>query len=265
MGLFNQHFDRPGPGVAKDAPRKKGPARYFEVLFRDFGSFFKANLLCAAGYLPFFFLAGAGLLSVSLPLTILGGVLGGVLAGPCLAGLHDTILRALRDEPGFWWHIYKRAFKNNWKGSLALGGVLGLLVSGQLFMVWCWMWGALQLDAMGAALLALNILLTGMCAPFAFGQLVLMEMPLGLLFKNTLLLALSQAPWALLMAAVQAVYWIGMLLLFPVSLLWVVFLGFIPVTLFCQQIVYTRLDKLFGLDEQFKAKREQDLAGGDRP
>ena len=34
MALFNFHFfDRPGPGVSPDAPRKKRP----RPLFRDFG------------------------------------------------------------------------------------------------------------------------------------------------------------------------------------------------------------------------------------
>ena len=96
MGLFNQHFDRPGPGVAKDAPRKKGPARYFEVLFRDFGSFFSANLLCAAGFAPFLLLAGAGLLTVSLPLTILGGVLGVLLM---LKHLFAVVIDLVLDGP----------------------------------------------------------------------------------------------------------------------------------------------------------------------
>lgn len=40
MGLFNFHFDRPGPGVSPDAPRKKGPARFFEILGRDLMSFY---------------------------------------------------------------------------------------------------------------------------------------------------------------------------------------------------------------------------------
>ncbi len=45
MGLFNFHFDRPGPGVSPDAPRKKGPARFFEILGRDLMSFYLAGLL----------------------------------------------------------------------------------------------------------------------------------------------------------------------------------------------------------------------------
>ena len=38
MGLFHQNFDKPGPGVSPNAPRKKGAARYFEVLARDFST-----------------------------------------------------------------------------------------------------------------------------------------------------------------------------------------------------------------------------------
>ena len=33
MALFNFHFDRPGPGVSPDAPRKKA----LPAFFRDFG------------------------------------------------------------------------------------------------------------------------------------------------------------------------------------------------------------------------------------
>ena len=32
MGLFMRNFDKPGPGVSPDAPRKKGAARFFEIL-----------------------------------------------------------------------------------------------------------------------------------------------------------------------------------------------------------------------------------------
>ena len=53
MALFNFHFDRPGPGVSPDAPRKKGPARFFEILGRDLMSFYLAGLLALVSALPF--------------------------------------------------------------------------------------------------------------------------------------------------------------------------------------------------------------------
>ena len=45
MGLFHQNFDKPGPGVSPDAPRKKGAARFFEILGRDFSTIWMAGLL----------------------------------------------------------------------------------------------------------------------------------------------------------------------------------------------------------------------------
>lgn len=260
MGFFNRNFDRPGPGVSKDAPRKTGAARYFEVLARDWGSFWKASLLCILGFVPWTLLVGIGVLGQNLLFTLAGGLVGGVIAGPALAGLHDTVLRALRDEPGYWWHVYKRAFKNNWRASMAPGALLGFLTGGQLFMFWCMLMGILSLDLVSSAMLALNLLLTGMCAPFVFGQLVLMDMNFLTLLKNSLFLALGNALWALAMAAVQILYWLAMLLLFPMSVLALAVLGFVPVTLFCQQIAWRIMDKVFGLEDQFIKKREAELA-----
>lgn len=262
MGFFNRNFDRPGPGVSKDAPRKTGPARFFEVLGRDWGSFFKASLLCLLGFVPWTLLVGIGVLGQNMIFALLGGLVGGVIAGPALAGMHDTVLRSLRDEPGFWWHVYKRAFKNNWRASMAPGALLGVLTAGQLFMFWCLAMGLVSLNLVSAALLLLNLLITGMCVPFVFGQLVMMDMGLATLLKNSLLLALGHGPWALLMAVVQIAYWAAMLLLFPVSVLALVLLGFVPVTVFCQQIAWRIMDKVFGLEDQFRKKREAQLAEG---
>ena len=53
MGLFHQNFDKPGPGVSPDAPRKKGAARFFEILGRDFSTIWMAGLLALISSLPF--------------------------------------------------------------------------------------------------------------------------------------------------------------------------------------------------------------------
>ena len=134
MGIFRQNFDRPGPGVAKDAPRKKGAARFFEILGRDAGSLFKAGLLVGLAYIPVGIFVGFGLFSLSMPVTLLAAGVGGLLTGPLLAGLYDTVMRALRDEPGYWWHTYKRAMKANWKQAMLAGVVLNLLVGAQVLL-----------------------------------------------------------------------------------------------------------------------------------
>ena len=52
MGIFNRDFNKPGPGVNKDEPRKKGAARFFELLTRDFGDLIKLNLLFCVCAIP---------------------------------------------------------------------------------------------------------------------------------------------------------------------------------------------------------------------
>ena len=36
MSFFQQNYDKPGPGVERDTPRKTGLARIVEVISRDF-------------------------------------------------------------------------------------------------------------------------------------------------------------------------------------------------------------------------------------
>ena len=89
------------------APRKVGLPRFFELLGRDLWPLYKSSILCVAGFLPGTALAILGMMGGSALLTVVGGVLGGLLGGPFLSGMIDTVLRALRDEPGYWWHTYK--------------------------------------------------------------------------------------------------------------------------------------------------------------
>lgn len=51
MGLFF-NYDKPGPGVEKDGPKKKGIFLYFELLWRKLGKLFLSNMLYAFVGLP---------------------------------------------------------------------------------------------------------------------------------------------------------------------------------------------------------------------
>lgn len=45
MGMFSVNYDRPGPGVRKDAPPQKAVPRFFSILQRHFFDLCKLNLL----------------------------------------------------------------------------------------------------------------------------------------------------------------------------------------------------------------------------
>ena len=125
--LFGREYMPEGAGVDPDAPRKKGAARLWEILSRDLDGIFLSGTLAMLACAPAAILAGIALWLGSLPLCLLAAAAAGWLVGPALTCLYDTILRALRDEPGFWWHTYKRVWKQSFKSSLVPGIVFTLL------------------------------------------------------------------------------------------------------------------------------------------
>ena len=176
MAFFNFHLDRPGPGVSPDAPRKKGPARFFEMLGRDFMSFYLAGLLSLVSALPFVFGVWFAVSTHSLVPLLLAGVLGGMIAAPQLCGLLDTILRSLRDEPGYWWATYRRAWKRNAKASLLPGAIAGLLLAMQIFTVFHY---DVSAGVVPGALLAVGLFLLLGLAEFLFGAVILLLWPIS--------------------------------------------------------------------------------------
>lgn len=256
MALFNFHFDRPGPGVSPDAPRKKGPARFFEMLGRDFVSFYLAGMLALASAMPFVLGVWFAVATHSLVPLLLAGVLGGMIAAPQLCGLLDTILRSLRDEPGFWWTTYRRAWKRNAKASLLPGAIGGLLLAMQIFTVFHY---DSSVGVVPGALLAVGLFLLLGLAEFLFAQVALLEMPFAGMLKNSLFLFLGYLPRAALGVLWQFVYWIVILLLWPISVFALLITGFWLPALLTMQAIYPILDKAFDLERQIKAKRDAEL------
>ena len=137
MGLFPSANDfKAGKGVEKNAPRKTGIGRFFELVGRDMNGMFLANLLTCIGFAPVICLVYIGFLQNSLPVMLGSAAVGGLLAGPALAGMYDTVLRALRDEAGYWWVTYRKAFKRNFKASLVPGVLYTVVVTLQIFLVY---------------------------------------------------------------------------------------------------------------------------------
>jgi len=256
MGLFHQNFDKPGPGVSPDAPRKKGAARFFEILGRDFSTIWMAGLLALISSLPFALLLWLAVSTHSLIPMLAAGILGGMIAAPQIVGLNDTILRSLRDEPGFWWATYRRAWKRNVKASLVPGALGGLVLATQLF-------SAAHLDTaqsslMPVALLVGAVLLAGL-AQYVFSQVVLLEMPFGSILKNSVFLFLGYLPRTLLGVLWQLLYWGVVALFWPLSSFLIVIAGFWLPALLSLMAIYPMLDKSFHVEETVKKMRDEQL------
>ena len=178
------------------------------------------------------------------------GLVGGAVAGPQLCGLTDTILRALRDEPGFWWHTYRRAWKRSARDALLPGAVGGLLLGTQMFLLFHA--GALGLSTAAGAGLIAGVLLVLAISLYLWPQLALMDLPFLQLVKNALLLFLGQLPRSIGALAVLGGY-LGLMTRFftlavtllPFTNLWVPVLP----ALF---LIYPGINQNFRIEEQLK-------------
>lgn len=181
-----------GAGPQPDTPRKKGVSRFVELLGRDLGSMFKSGLLALAACLPAGLLVCLALLAESLPLVLLAAAAAG-----WLTGLYDTILRALRDEPGNWWHTYRRVWKRSFRSSLLPGIAFTALWS---CLLYAW------LAAAPAGPLLLSAVCLTACSLYFWLQSALFENSSAQKLENCLRMAVGFLPRTLAAVAVQLLY-----------------------------------------------------------
>ena len=212
MGLFPSanDFRKAGPGVEKDAPRKTGVGRFFELVGRDMSGMFLANLLTCLGFLPVICLVYVGFLMNNLTVMVLSAMVGGILAGPALAGMYDTVLRALRDEAGYWWTTYRKAFKRNFKSAILPGIVYCTVVTIQIFLVYfCFsmLYHGTNVGLPMWVATVLNLVLLHMLFSYMWPQVVLLDQPFTLTLKNSLNCMIAFLPHALASSIVAILFW----------------------------------------------------------
>ncbi len=263
MGLFPSANDfKDGQGVEQDAPRKTGVRRFFELVGRDMTGMFLANLLTCLGCVPVICLVYIGFLMNSLPVMLVSAAAGGILAGPALAGMYDTVLRALRDEAGYWWVTYRKAFKRNFKASILPGVLYSVIVTLQIFLVYFCFQMLAQGVNVGVPLwvaTVLNLVLCHMLFSYMWPQVVLLDQPLGQTLKNSVNCMIAFLPHALAAAIVQILFWGIVILCMPLGLLLMIVFGFWFSTEVSCQIVYSDLDRVFHIEENIRKMKDAEL------
>ena len=146
MGLFGNSYLKPGPGVSKDEPKKKGIALYFQMFFRHFWDFMKENMMYVIASIPMFVIVylAVSLLDifgiqtwvfennaieiyemfkvfVVLAIIILCG------SGPASAGMAHMMRCVTREEHCFLLSDFVEKFKENFKHTFLLS-LLDILV-----------------------------------------------------------------------------------------------------------------------------------------
>lgn len=231
MGLFVAEDTQYDPSI-----RQTGFNRYKQLLDEHAGAWWKVNLLTLAGFAPLaaglFYAVQSSSILVLIPCSLAGGM----IAGPFLAGLYDAILRGLRDDFRGWWKAYRLAWQQNWRGSMALGSVMGLLTGLYIFMGMLLFWWAQSPPGAGTVLLYLfGALLFLNLNTLLWPQVVLFRQKAALRLRNALLFWIKYfwrvmgaglvqlaygaifvlfAPWTLLLLPVSGLWYILFLSLF---------------------------------------------------
>ncbi|MCI8538067.1 MAG: hypothetical protein HFF18_05320 [Oscillospiraceae bacterium] len=229
--------------------RQTGFYRYRQLLSAQFGRWWKTNLLTLAGFAPlaagvFFSVASSSIL-VLLPCSLLGGM----IAGPFLAGMYDAILRGLRDDPLPWWDCYKRSWKQNWRDSLIPGALLGLAAGMYTFMAMLFWW-AERSPSLGTVALYLFALLAVLIVNTIYWpQLVLFRQKASIRLRNCLLFCAKYLWRVLGVGILQLGYLVVFVLFAPWTLLLLPILGVWYILFLSQFLVYEQIDEAFGIEK----------------
>ena len=225
-------------------------------------SMFLANLLTCLGFVPIICLVYIGFLMNSLPVMVISAAVGGILAGPVLAGMYDTVLRALRDEAGYWWTTYRKAFKRNFKASVVPGILYCVIVTVQIFLVYfCFnmLYHGTNVGVGMWVATVLNLVLFHMLFSYMWPQIVLLDQPLFQTLKNSVNCMIAFLPHALAASLVTIVFWGIVILCMPLGLLLMLVFGFWFSCEVTMQIVYGDLDRVFHIEENIQKLRDAEL------
>lgn len=248
------------PEESESRERKVGAARFFELLGRDLWPFYKASFLCTVGFAPGYVLILLGAMGGSLPLCLLGGLAGGAVAAPFFCGMLDTLLRSLRDEPGYWWHTYRMAWRQNWRESLLPGAAAGLFLGLWGFLLYTLPDMEQEVPVSVWICMVVGVFFLIAACLYLFAQIVLVSIPLRQLLKNTGLFLIGFLPRTLAAGAVQCVYWALSLAWMPYTIPVVLVLGFwLPCTI-SMQVLYPALDRAFHLEKTINERRDSEIS-----
>ncbi len=243
MGLFvpdDPHID--------ESKRQTGFYRYRQLLSVRFAGWWQVGLLTLLGFMPLTAGVAFAVMSSSVLVLLPCSFLGGVVAGPFLAGLYDAILLGLRDDPLPWRERYARSWRQNWKGSLLPGGVLGLLLGIYAFMAMLFWWAEVPPSWGTLALYLFSLLVVLLVNTIYWPQLVLFRQKTSIRLRNCLLFTIKYF-WRVLGAALLQMGYLAILVLFaPWTLVLLVITGIWYILFLALLLIYDQLDEAFEIE-----------------
>lgn len=238
----------------QDDRRQVGFNRYKQLLSRHTGEWLTINLITLLGALPLALGIGFGIATSSILVLIPASLLGGMIFGPFLSGLYDSVLRRMRDDTMTWKKNYAKSWKQNALGSLIPGAVLGLLTGLYCFMGMLFWWATVAPSAMTVVFYLLSMAVVLSIVNLYWPQLVLFRQSGIIRLRNCLLFALQNFWKVLKVSALEILYIIALVLFAPWTLLLLPVTGLWYPVFFSMHLLYPKLDEAFEIEAQFSQK-----------
>jgi len=210
FGLFD--YNKPGPGVPRDAPPKSPFIVFFEILQRKFWNFVKVNLMFLIFNIPaiifgmfvltFFFpnilpdalkdsetlLSDVMLKFIFLTLMMCIPM---VTTGPAQAGFTYIMRNYAREEHAFIWSDFKETAIKNMKQSLIISTINSLLTFIMLFSIRAYMIlgsGNFIMTA-GSAIMVVLFIIFAIMNMYIYPIMITFDLKIKQIYKNALIFA----------------------------------------------------------------------------
>ena len=271
MSIFSRltHYDRPGPGVDKDGPKKPRIVVFFEVFFRKFFNLCKLNLLFmipVVAVIAIIYLLMNLLLMVGIN-NLFVALIPVVLIFPFVAGLTYVTRNYAREEHAFIFSDFKDSVKENWGKFLAHGIITFALFC--LFYISISFYSANlstnQFYYIPFCLCVFMALITLFMQFYIPLMIVTFDLKLIQIYKNALIFAFAGALKNLLLLIIFAAMFVLSYLLLAISyaliivlvLLWI-FLAFAFISFLVNFTVYPLIEKLMIIPYYAKQEAENE-------
>lgn len=248
MGLFIRDDSDYNESV-----RMTGFNRYKQLLSFFAGHWTKLNLITTISAIPLIFGISFAIMNKSLLVMLPLSFLGGVILGPFVSALFDSIQRGLREDTNNRWDNYKKGFRQNLHCSLLPGGILGLVIGTYCFFFYILYWTGQSLSPATIALLLFSFFLIWDIFILYFVQLVLFHQTFFTRMRNIVLFTAKYLWKMLLISAISGVFLAIIILFAPYTLLIVPFIGIWYILFLSQFIIYDDLNQELKIEELYNA------------
>ncbi len=160
MGLFN-NYTKEGPGISKNAPKKRTFVVFFETFFRNFWKFGVINLVYSLICLP------------------------QVTSGLAKVGMTNVTRNTARDKHSFGMSDFFETIKKNWKQALGAGIINTIIYGLLIFNTFYFFAGKTTLEAAGLGVTLAMLFIFTVMNYYIWTLMITFKFTLKQIYKNS--------------------------------------------------------------------------------